>query len=185
MSSDRLTSTKIAYTKDASPNALFDVWERESLWHAGVAICSNMLRASWVVFLGGSPDSMRRFTVESTRRFTVESTFLTHCTQSMPCAGKPLIWKICVSVLLLVLPSEFQEQSHIHVELIISSPALWGFTVMSQKLMTNFTVLLTMSPESNPGPTVSSAAFNFSREILPLRPIPLSYDSSKYCISLF
>lgn len=47
--------------------------------------------------------------------------------------------------LLPILPSKFQEQNHILFSLIGS---LGGFSVMSQKLMTDSTLLFIMSPEN-------------------------------------
>lgn len=124
---------KIASTQDHFLTRPLNVFERERPCHAGVTLCSYVLRVTWVIFLGG----LTGFCEKLLDRM---GTSLLRDTRNTHFPGK-LFGKSVFSSCSLFCLQNVRDRAIFHFQLIISSSALWGFNIMSQKLMTDPTLL--------------------------------------------
>lgn len=168
---------KIAYTKDTSPNALFAMWVRDSPWHAGVAICSDMLRSS----LGSVLGQLTRFYEKVHCRIYLSYTSHTE---------RALRWGTLnsgKSYVHAALGFAFRISGIEPSSCLVNNQLTSSLGLQCNESEAHDRLHSPLDSWKQPGTHCVKRSFNFSREILPLRPIPipLSCDSSSYFISLF
>lgn len=166
---------RITYAEDTSPNALCTMWGRDSPWHAGVAICSDMLRSS----LGSVAGRLTRF-YEKVQ--CIESASPTRPTRSTSSAGEPSVWDVHAALGFAFRVSGIEPSSCLVNNQLTSSLGLQGHESEAHDRLHS-----PLDSWKQPRTHCVKRSFNFSGEILPLRPlpVPLSCDSSSYFVSLF